>query len=162
MLQYVSRRRINGPAGDSRLQRSSCRRLRLQDRLIPLTDPRGGLTDVHRTRQIAAVAAEYSTQVQYDQLVFPNSARRRTRMRQCRAWSAGHNGLERFPGSALPAHPVADLGSDVKFGDTGADQANRFLHHLGAQSCRIPNAIDLRGVLNGTQVFDKAVNGNPL
>src|SRR5580693_6320956 len=161
MLQYVSCRGVDSPAGDSRLQRVSCRRLRVQDRLIPLANAHGGLTDVHGARQVAAVAAQYSTQVQYDQLVFPDSARRGTRMRQRRARSRSHNGFKGLPGSAFSAHPVADLCGDVKFRDTGTDQTNRFLHDLGTETRRIPDSIDLRGILNRAETFDYAVDGNP-
>jgi hypothetical protein len=94
MLQNVPGGRIDGPTRYSRLQRTPCRRLRIQDRMVPLAHTRGRLTNVHSARKVAAVAAQYSTEVQHDQLVFPDSARRGTRMWQRRARSGSYNGLE--------------------------------------------------------------------
>src|SRR5579872_2848237 len=81
-LQDVSGRGVDRTAGHAGLQRVAGRRLRLQHRLVPLADARGGLPHENRARQVTAVAAQYSTQVEDDQLVFPNLARGWTRMRQ--------------------------------------------------------------------------------
>src|SRR5271169_6417080 len=153
MLQNISCRRVDSAARYSRLQRISCRRLRIQNRVIPLADTRRRLTNVYSARKVAAVAAQYSTQVQYDQLVFPDSARGRTRMWQRRARSRSHDGLEGLSGCALSAHPVSNLGSDVKFGDTGTDQPNCFLHNMGTQAGRVPDAFNLSGILNGAETL---------
>ncbi len=114
-----------------------------------------------RARQIAAVVAQYSTQVQHDQLVFPDLARRRTRMRQRGAWPGSHDRFKGFSGRSFPAHPVANLRSDFKFGDSRPNQANGLFHDLGAQSRGVPDSVNFKGVFDGAEAFDQAINGNP-
>ena len=80
--------RSGGYAGAQSLVRSL---LRLLDRFIPPANSRRCAPQINGARQIAAVVAEYSTQVQHHQLVFLQSLCRGMRMRQRRARPGGHN-----------------------------------------------------------------------
>src|SRR5438046_470935 len=81
--QDLPRRRVDVPAGRGALARCDRRRLGLQNRAVPTPDAFWRPPHVHCARYVAAIVAEYSTQVQHDQLIFPQSFGRRTRMRQC-------------------------------------------------------------------------------
>ena len=56
--------------------------LGLLDRRVPAPNASGRAPQKHRARQITAVVAEYSTQVQHHQFVFLQTLFRRPRMRQ--------------------------------------------------------------------------------
>src|SRR5882672_4538520 len=68
LVQFVARkscacRGIHIPAACARPNRRDCRGLRFQDGFIPLPNPFWSSSYVDRPRNIAAIVAEYSTQV---------------------------------------------------------------------------------------------------
>src|ERR1700687_5904618 len=138
-----------------------CGSLGFQYGLVPLADTGGRPANVHGARKIATIAAQYSTQVQHDQLISPDLADRGTRMGQRRTGSCGHDGLEGLPGCTLAAHPKTDLGRKIKFGHPGSHQAYCLLHDLGADSGRIPNSFDFRAIFDRAESVHKTVDGQP-
>src|ERR1700740_3420889 len=61
--------------------------LRFLNRPVPLPHALRGTPHMHGTRHVAAIVAEYSTQVQHDQLIFPQLLSRRTGMGKRTPWS---------------------------------------------------------------------------
>src|ERR1700739_1786031 len=61
--------------------------LRFLNRPVPLPHALRSTPQMHGSRHVAAIVAEYSTQVQHDQLIFPQLLSRRTGMRKRTAWS---------------------------------------------------------------------------
>src|SRR5260370_38003007 len=141
----------------------SCTRscLCVQHGLVPPADPRGRFANVNGAREITTIAAQYSTQVQHDQLISPDLAHGGACMGQRRTRPRGHDGLERLAGSPFPAQPVADLGSEVKFSHTGADESYRLLHDLRTNSGCIPNSVNFRRVLYRAKLIHQTINGSP-
>jgi len=69
--QNPSGRGIDVPATDPNPRCRDGGRLRFLDRAIPSPYARRGASDENGARKIAAIVREYSTQVQYDQFIFP-------------------------------------------------------------------------------------------
>src|SRR6267142_1350987 len=88
---------IDIPTRDAGLRRGDRSRLRLLDRPIPSPYARRRASDEYSPRNIAAIVAEYNTQVQYHQFVFSQPFFRRPRMRMCGARS------DRRPTNAGPS-----------------------------------------------------------
>ena len=141
-LQDISGCRVHLTGADPVLHSVSCSSLRFQDSFVPAANPRRRAPHMHSATEVAAVVAEYSTEVQHDQLVFPDSARRRTRMRQRRPRACRNNGLERLRRSPFSAHSVDDLSGDIKFGDSGPDQTDRFVHDFRSQAGSVSHPVD--------------------
>src|SRR3979490_1999616 len=70
------------PAGRASLCRRDRCRLSLQNRLVPGPNAFWGPPHVHCAGDVATIVAEYNTQVQHDQLIFPQSFGGGARMRQ--------------------------------------------------------------------------------
>ena len=92
------------------------RLLGLLDGFVPPPNSSRCPSQIDRARQVTAVVAEYSTQVEDDQLVFLQALLGGLGMRQRGARPGGHDGLEGGRRCALAAHAVVDLGGQIQFG----------------------------------------------
>src|SRR6267378_122904 len=79
--------------GAIRCRGNGCR-LRFQNPSVPRPDATGGPPHKDRTGDVAAIVAEYNTQVQHHQLIFPQSFGGRAGMGKGGAGPEGHDGLE--------------------------------------------------------------------
>src|SRR5216684_5474643 len=79
-------------------------RLRFQNPAVPHPDATGGPPHKDRTGDVAAIVAEYNTQVQDHQLIFPQSFGGGTRMRQGATGPESNDGLEGWSRGALLSH----------------------------------------------------------
>src|ERR1700676_3487946 len=160
-LQKASRRRIHRTGGHASSYGGSRGALRLQDRLVPPADSCWRPPHVNGTCEVATIAAQYSTEVQHDQLISPDLAGRWTRVRQRGAGSRCHNRFEGLPGGSLAPHSVTDLGGQVEFGHTGPHEAHCLFHDLRSEFGSVPNPVNFSGILNGAQSIDRAVGSYP-
>jgi hypothetical protein len=81
-------------------------------RFVPSPNASGCASQKDCARQITAIVAEYSTQVQDDQFVFLQLLFSRPRMRQSGTRPGSDDGLERGAAGALAAQTIVDLGSN--------------------------------------------------
>src|SRR5579864_772809 len=70
LLEDAARRSVHLFRRDARTQSLPGRLLRLEYGIVPTAHPRRGTPHANRARQIARIAAQYSTEVKDDQLVF--------------------------------------------------------------------------------------------
>src|SRR5256885_16290684 len=106
---------IDTPAARATLGRRDRCRLGLQTRLVPAPDALGGPPQVHCAGNVAAIVAEYSTQVQDDQLIFPQSFGRGARVRQGGSLPKCNNRFKGWSGRAFFSHLIFDLCSHLEF-----------------------------------------------
>src|SRR5438132_7588733 len=139
--QDLPRCPIDIPAGRASLGRRDRRRLGLQNRLVPAPDALWGPPQVHRAGNVAAIVAEYSTQVQHDQLIFPQSFGRGARVRQGGSFSKCNNRFKGRSRRAFFSHLIFDLCSHLKFPNSWFQQTNRLFDHLTRQDGR-PSHLD--------------------
>src|ERR1700730_15429832 len=78
----------------ARARRSYGGRLGFLNRAIPSPYACGCPSHEGSARNVATIVAEYSTQVQHDQFIFPQSPSGRPRVRVGGALSKGHDGFE--------------------------------------------------------------------
>src|ERR1700682_1454196 len=121
---------IHVAAGGAISDRGNGCRLRFQNPSVPRPDATGGPPHKDRAGDVAAIVAEYNTQVQDHQLIFPQSFGSRATMGKSPASAKRHDALEGGSGGALLSHPVFDLGSDFKFPDSRLEQSDRFFYHF--------------------------------
>src|ERR1700687_5342027 len=81
--------------------RCNRRRVRFQYRSVATPDAPGGLPKEHRAGYVAAIVAEYNTQVQHHQLIFPQSFGGRTGVRERGTRAEGDDGFKGRPGGSL-------------------------------------------------------------
>src|SRR6267378_138773 len=99
MIKMVARQdppcsSIHVAAEGAILCRGNGRRLRFQNPCVPRPDATGGPPHEDCTGNVAAIVAEYNTQVQHHQLIFPQSFGGRAGMGKGGAGPEGHDGLE--------------------------------------------------------------------
>ena len=88
MVKPVTRQNPSGggiylSTTDAGLRRGYCGRLRFLDRAIPSPYARRSASYEDSPSNIAAIVAEYNTQVQHHQFIFPQALFGRPRMRVC-------------------------------------------------------------------------------
>src|SRR6266700_5586606 len=135
-FQDATCRCVNFPAAHSLSHRRDRRSVRLQNRLIPRLDAFWRTPHKNRARNVAAIVAEYNTQVEHHQLIFPQSLGRRAGMRQSGPIPECNNRLKGRTGGPSFAHLIFDLGSDVSLADARLQQAYRELYNLSCQDGR--------------------------
>src|ERR1700730_9587271 len=114
----------------TRRLRSHGGRLGFVNRAIPSPYACGCASHKDSARNIAAIVAEYSTQVQHDQFIFPQSPSGRPRVRVGGALSKGHDGFEgRLGGPALP-HLVLNFRGDLQLAYARLEQLENGSHNL--------------------------------
>src|SRR5260370_42520115 len=109
--------RIDVTTADAGLDCGDCGRLRVLHRTIPSPDARRGPPYKYGAGNVAAIVAEYSTQVQHDQFIFPQSLGRGACMRVGGALSKSHDALEGPPGSSALPPLVLNLRGDLQSPD---------------------------------------------
>ena len=129
-LENISCGRVDLAAGYSGLYRCDTGRLRFLDRLIPPANALRCPTQIHRTRHIAAIVAEYNTQVQHDQLIFPQALGGGSRMRQRGSASPKRRSFRRRGHWRPLPHLILDLSADLRLADARPDQLHRTLQGL--------------------------------
>jgi hypothetical protein len=72
--------------------------------------------------------AEYNTQVEDDQFIFPQSLAGRPSMWQGGPFSECHDGFKGWALSSALAHLIFDLRPNLAFGDLGFQQADSAIH----------------------------------
>src|SRR6266851_4033262 len=142
--QDLPRRRIDIPAGYAACCCRDRSPLSLQYRLVPHPDAFWGPPHVHCPSNVAAIVAEYNTQVQHDQLIFPQSFGRGPRMRQGGSLSEGN---DRFKCRSRRA--------------SLSQQTDRQLHDLTRQDGRPSHLGEFRRVLAHPEALDIAQSRNP-
>src|SRR5881227_2508677 len=160
--QDLSRGSVDVPAGDPLSYCRDRRFLRLQNRLIPRADAFRGAPRENRAGNVAAIVAEYNTQVQHDQLIFPQSLASRPGVRQGRPVPKGNNGFKRRPRGSALAHLVFDLCHDLPFAHAGLQQADRKFHDLPCQDGRLAHLGQFSRVFAHSKPFHHARHGHPL
>src|SRR5260370_8098123 len=115
--------RIDVTTADAGLDCGDCGRLRVLHRTIPSSDARRGPPYKYGAGNVAAIVAEYSTQVQHDQFIFPQSLGGGPCMRVGGALSKSHDGFESPSGSPALPHLVLTLAAHLQSPDPR-------LHHL--------------------------------
>jgi len=159
--QDLPRRSIYVPTGRTRLRSGDCRLLGLQNRLIPRSDALWSPPHIHCAGNVAAIVAEYNTQVQHDQLIFPQSLGRGASMRKRGPFSKSDDSFERRAGRSPLSHLVFDLGAYFKFSNAGFQHANRVLDHIVRQNSRSAHLRQFWSILAHPQAFDPARRRNP-
>src|SRR5258708_4672841 len=96
--------------------------LGLQNRLVPEPNALWGPPHVHCAGYVAAIVAEYNTQVQHDQLIFPQSLGRGEGMRQGGSLSERNDRVKGRSRRASLSHLVFDLSCYLDFPNSGVQQ----------------------------------------
>lgn len=123
---------------------------------IPTSNPRGCAPQKNRARNVTAVVAEYSTQVQHHQFVFPQAFFGRLRMGQRRTRTGGHDSVKRRCARAFAPQSVVDLRSNIHFRNSGADEIRRFRHDFGSNPRRLAHHIEFLSAFYFSNALDKA------
>jgi hypothetical protein len=113
LIEKTPRRPVNASGGDTRPESVVRRFLGLLYRFVPLPDASRRAAQKKRARQVTAVVAEYSTQVQHDQFVFLQSLFGRPRVRQSGTRTGSDDRLERRTARAFAAQTVINLGGNL-------------------------------------------------
>src|SRR5215472_18110223 len=116
-FQNAACRGVDFSAADSLSHCRNRRSLRFQDRPVPRLDAFWRAPHENRARYVAAIVAEYNTQVEHHQLIFPQLFARGTCMRQCGTLSKGSNRLKGRTRGSPPAHLILNFGRDFSFAD---------------------------------------------
>ena len=124
-------------------------------RFVPSSNASGCAPQKDRARQITAVVAEYSTQVQDHQFVFLQSFFSRPRMRQSGTRPGGDDGLERGAARSFVAQTIVDLGSDFQFRYTWPDEIGGLGNDLGSEPGRTAHHIEFLRAFYFTDAFDE-------
>src|SRR5882724_321385 len=136
-------------------------RLRFQNPSVPRPDATGGPPHKDRTGDVAAIMAEYNTQVQDHQLIFPQSFGGGTCMRQGSASTESHDGLEGWSRGALLSHPVFDFGTHFKFPDSRLQEPDRLLYYVTCQNGRLSHLGKFRCIFAHSEAFHQGWGLNP-
>jgi hypothetical protein len=100
---------------------------------------------------------EYSTQVEDDQLVFPQAAACGARMRQGGALAEGHDGLKcRAAGPCAP-HAELKLRCQLKFADAGLDKGQNLFEDSASQKRRTFHQGNFSGVFYRAKALNQTV-----
>src|SRR5579872_5440855 len=110
LLEDATRRGVHLFRCDARAQRLPCRLLRLEYCSVPATHLRRRAPHADRARQIARIAAQYSTEVKHDQLVFLHELPAGTSMRPRPTFARGDDGIEGGSVRALSPHTEFNFG----------------------------------------------------
>src|SRR5579884_3083923 len=121
---------------------------------IPTSNPRGCAPQKNRARNVTAVVAEYSTQVQHHQFVFPQAFFGRLRMGQRRTRAGGHDSVKRRCARAFAPQSVVDLRSNIHFRNSGADEIRRFRHDFGSNPRRLAHHIEFLSAFYFSNALD--------
>src|SRR5579862_160621 len=135
--------------------------LRLQDRVVPAANSRGCFTYENGPRDVTAVAAQYSTLVNDDQLVFSDTFRGGVGVWEGGARAGGNDGIEGRAGGSGAAGEVVELGGEVEFGDAGADFGEKLFEYFGGEDCGGAHGGKFGGVLDGAEVGNEGGGGDP-
>src|SRR5690348_851627 len=129
--------------------------LGLLHRFIPSPNASRRASQKDRARQITAVVAEYSTQVQHDQFVFLQPLFRRPRMWQSRTRSRGNNRVERRTARAFAAQTVIDFGRHFQLCYAWSDEIRRLSDDLGSKRGGAAHHVEFLGSFYFANVFDE-------
>src|SRR6266849_2678641 len=135
--------------------------LRFLHGAVPSADALWGAPDKHSPRDIAAIMAEYSTQVQHHQFIFPQSFSGRSRMRIGRALAEGYDRLERRTGGASPAHLVFNFRAHIDFGDTRFQELQCAAKNFACEVRGLAHLRDLAVILTLPQRLRLAIRFDP-
>src|SRR5258708_19469666 len=108
-LEDFPRGRIHFSASYPCLDGSDRGLLRFLNRPVPFPHALACTPHMHGTRHVAAIVAEYSTQVQHDQLIFPQLLSRRPSMRHRTPAPRSHNRFKGTPSGPVPFHLILHL-----------------------------------------------------
>src|SRR5437879_9569083 len=124
---------VNASGGDTGAKSVMRGLLGLLHRFVPSPNTSGRVSQKNRARQITAVVAEYSTQVQDHQFVFLQPLFRRPSVWQSGTRSRGDNGLERRTARAFAAHTVINFRRHFQFCYTWSDEIRRLADDFGSK-----------------------------
>src|SRR5579863_7085640 len=141
--QDFSRRGIHFPTGHAARYRGNRCGLGLQHRFVPPPDAFSRPSNKICPGNVAAIVAEYSTQVEDDKLIFPQSLGGWTSMRECSALPEGDNGFQRRAVSSALAHLVFDLRGNLEFAHAGFQQIGGLHDNIARQDSRLSHLRDL-------------------
>src|ERR1700739_4569085 len=122
LIEKTPRRPVNASGGDTRPESILRRFLGLLYRFVPLADASRRAAQKKGARQVTAVVAEDSTQVQHHQFFFLQSPFGRPRVRQSRTRAGSDDRLEGRTTRAFAAQTVVDLGGNLQFSHTGTNE----------------------------------------
>ena len=105
--------------------------------------------------------AEYSTQVQHDQLIFPQSFGRGARVRQGGSLPKCNNRFKGWSRRAFFSHLVFDLCSHLEFPNSRFQQTNRLFDHLTRQDGRPSHLRQLSSILAHSEALHLAHRWDP-
>src|SRR5579883_282327 len=151
-----ARRRIDFAACDSGPNSRDRSFLRLPNPLVPTANPLGRPSTKESAGYIATIVPEYSTQIQYDQLVFSQLLSRWTRMRKGAPLSKRHYGFKSWPRSSSSAHLVLNLSGQFPLRNAGFHEPCGALHYADRQARSFPHLREFLGVLFCAQAFHQA------
>jgi hypothetical protein len=134
MVKAVARQNPSGGGVDISTPGAGLRsgyrgRLRFLDSAIPPPHAHRSASDEDSSRNITAIVAEYNTQVQYHQFIFPQAFFCGPRMRVCRTSAEGHYTFERRTRSSPAPHLIFNLGGDLDFAHTRLKQLEDARQH---------------------------------
>src|SRR5690348_8153695 len=135
--------------------------LSLLHRFVPSPDAGRCASQEDRARQITAIVAEYSTQVQHDQFVFLQSFFGWTRMRQSGARPRSHDSVERRSACAFAAQTVVDLSGNVQFRYTWTNKIRSLRNDLGSEPSGTAHQVEFLHGLHFTDAFHEPVSRFP-
>src|SRR6266852_5795853 len=135
--------------------------LRFLHGAVPSADALWGAPDKHSPRDIAAIMAEYSTQVQHHQFIFPQSFSGRPRMRIGGALAEGYDGLERRTGGASPAHLVFNLRAHLDLRDPRLQELQCAGKDVAGEVRGLAHLRDLAVILSLPQRLRLAIRFDP-
>src|SRR5260370_12723166 len=146
-LQNLSCSCIDIPTGRAVLYRCNGCGLCFQDGLIPGSDASSGPPHKHRAGYITAIVAEYNNQVQHDQLIFPQSFGRWTRVWKSSPFPESDDCFERGARGAELAHLVFNLCRRLQFSNSRLEETDSSLHNLYCKNGRFSHLRDFCRVL---------------
>src|SRR5229473_2620775 len=161
-LQNLSCSCIDIPTGRAVLCRCNGCGLCFQDGLIPGSDASSGPPHKHRAGYITAIVAEYNTQVQHDQLIFPQSFGRWTRVWKGSPFPESDDCFERGARAAELAHLVFNLCRRLQFSNSRLEETDSSLHNLYCKNGRFSHLCDFCPILAHSECLDHARNREPL
>src|SRR5260370_5800750 len=147
-------RPIDTPADSTTLCRRDRRALSFQNRLVPGPNAFRSPPHVHGASTLATIVAEYTTQVQYDQLIFPQSFGGGAGVRQSGSFSESDYRFKCRPRRTSLSHLIFDLGSHFKFTDPRFQQLDGGLHDFPRQDGRPAHLHQFCRVLAHSETLD--------
>src|SRR5579864_3264389 len=166
-VKLVARQNSSGSGIDistagTRPRRSYRGRLRFLDRAIPSPYAHRGTSHEDSARNVATIVAEYSTQVQHDQFIFPQAPCGGPCVRVGGPLAKRHDGLKgRAGGPALP-HLVFNLRGDLHLANAGLEQLEDAGDHLRSQDSSFAHLRDFLRLFARPQTFHQPAGGDPL